>query len=422
MEPIDQALIDRTVRKVEAGVKGYTSALSYRVDSTIERTGDAVATLQGVTTVSIVRRRIEAQNAVWQIYWAGTVKLLRTYYHRSPQIFAILLGIYHFVNFISTVISVVRTVASVVRIFSTISEILSAVFPQYREFINRIYNKVSEFSQAVGWGVDGFLHILNAVNGGIGVAGALMGKDWNVMQVEWGQRVVDTTTSISRALSAIADNPGEYIKNLVQNQVFTTSTDINNWWTPVFETINVGFSRATQALSSASSVFQNMIALQTNMPSIVAQYIPQGLWDGLDEADNFIHDTVMPNLNRVNDLISEFQANINANNATLSKLAQKIAFPGQLLQDVDDLPGFLKKDQEMRIDDVTSREFEYWTNQERSEILSDLNAFDRIDSALQAPTPEPEFLSLEATEGKTIRGITVEPQETWMIGGYNSPY
>ena len=104
-----------------------------------------------------------------------------------------------------------------------------------------------------------------------------------------------------------------------------------------------------------------------------------------------------------------------------SDLADKLANPGDLLLGVDELPEYVKKYQEGLIDDVTSREFEFWTNQERGEMQGAFDEFDRVDRLATAPTPEPEFLSMEIPIGRTVGEITAEPHETWFPGGYDDP-
>ena len=422
MENPDYTRIEGNVKAVNAVVNRYASTVSQYVDVTLERVSDLSNDITALQTLKIASYRIAVVRSTLAIHTVVTLKINEIYYHRSPQIMAIILSVYTFVNFVSNVINFLRTVASVIRIIMTISDILTLVWPQYREFINKVYQKVSDFSAALGWGVDGLLHILNAVNGGVGVAGALMGKDWNIMQVEWGQTVVDTATSLSRALSALQDDPGAYIKNLVQNRVFTTSTEINEWWTDVFAFINEGLDRGKEALNHTVHTLNELNALRNFMPVLIANNIPSAIWDSLESADSFIHDNIMPGLSRIDSLVKSFETTLQSNNKALANLAGKLAHPGQLLQDVDDLPGFVKKDEEGRIDDVTSREFEYWTNTERIEIEHDLHEFDRIDSLLKAPTPEPEYMGLEIPEGKTIRGVTAEPHETWFIDGYNDQH
>ena len=110
---------------------------------------------------------------------------------------------------------------------------------------------------------------------------------------------------------------------------------------------------------------------------------------------------------------------LNANIERGHELAQRLARPGDILGGVDALTGSEQSNQLGMIDDVTSREFDFWTNTERAEIQPDLNAFDRIDSALTAPTPQPGFMALNNPDRKRLHGITVDHQETWMIGGYN---
>jgi len=413
------AMFDKAVR---APLNRYASGVSYTVDTTLDDINTSLDIIRGCECIRIAGYQNKATKTGVIIALTVDLKIQQLWFHRSPQILAVLVAVYGFVNFVSQIISFIRTVAQVVRIVTTVSDILSMLWPEYREFINRLWEKVSQLSSAVGWGADGFLHIMNAVQGGFNIWGAIQGKTINILETEIGQTAIDTATSLSFWCDAIKEDPGQVVKNIVTQHKMQQSIEMGKWWGNLMSGINEGLYRGETALRHVQTTYAELSALRVDMPAVIAKNIPQGIWDSLDQADSFIHDTIMPSLNRVQSLIETVEKATNTAHTRLSELARKLSAPGDLMEGVDDLLPAYKKLQEGKIDDVTSREFEYWTDTERIEIEHDLHEFDRIDALAKAPTEQPPYLELEIMPGKTVRGITAEPHETWFIDGYNDQH
>jgi len=422
METLDQNRIDGVTRSIEAAGDKYARAVLEGVGGLNRKAQDYLDAARVINDARIIRVHIAAQRLEVAMIMSADLMIQKIMYHRSPQIFALILAIGTIVRTIVNVVNFLRTVYQVIRIFTVVNDILYAVWPEYRKQVDALLGKISQLSSAVGWGVDGFLHLFNAVQGGVNIFGALTGKNWSVMQIEMAQRTVTVAQKLSNELHLLETDPGAYIKNIFQNEVLTTSTEMGDWWTGFVATVDEGINRAKDALEYAQGSINELQALRNNMPKLVSDNIPLSIWFSLDQADTLIHDKLLPNVARLESALSTLESITGVNEAKLKALANKLAHPGMLLQDVDDLPEFLRKDEEKRVDDVTSREFEYWADTERIEIEHDLHDFDRIDALLKAPTPEPEFMTLEIPEGKTIRGVRAEPHETWFIDGYSDQH
>ncbi|MEF9437232.1 MAG: hypothetical protein L0922_00200 [Candidatus Mariimomonas ferrooxydans] len=246
-----------------------------------------------------------------------------------------------------------------------------------------------------------------------------MGKDWNLMRFEMMERTNDLILTMSRMLTALKDDPGRWIAQLFENRTLLIASDTGKWWEGVVGTMQKITDRADSAIEASQYVFSELMAVQNSMPEVIRKNIPEEIWNSLAAAEGYIAFTILPAiaaLKRNLEIVDNMMSSLSARG---SDLAEKLANPGDLLLGVDELPEYVKKYQEGLIDDVTSREFGFWTDKERSEIQSELDDFDRIDRLIKAPTPEPELYTLEIKKGQTFRGITAEPHETWFPGGLN---
>jgi len=355
------------------------------------------------------------------ISWRANYGLIRVTLHASPEIFALIMAM---ISIYKTVIWVIR-IFNVIQIVGTIwriNQMVIALWPRYREWWDGFLTRVSEFSGHLGWGVDGVSHLLNATAAGINILGGLMGKSGQTIKFEMMERAQYTASMFTNIINQLQQDPAKWLSTFFEQSAEVAGYKANQWWMPIAATIEEGISRGEEAFTQAEIAINELQAIQTGMPEAVRNFIPQAIWSGLEQADSLIHDNILPRFTEISNALSFINAIQNASINRLGELATKLGNPGDILLGIDDLPDYAKAPQLGMIDDVTSREFEYWTNSERNEVQADLNDFDRIDTLLKAPTPQPSFLSFEGKPGQTIRGIRAEPQETWFVGGYNSPY
>ncbi|GAH48933.1 unnamed protein product [marine sediment metagenome] len=275
-----------------------------------------------------------------------------------------------------------------------------SVWPRYRDWFNGVLTKVSQFSEGIGWGVDGMGHLINACAGGINIVGGLMGKDWNVMQAEIMERANNLILTMSRSLKQLREDPGRWMNTFFENRTLLSAYSADKWWRPIAETIATATDRANEAAEGVQGVIGELSAIQENMPETVRKHIPLSIWIRLNQADIYIQNTILPAITIINRNLQFMDAIMKTLSQRGSELADKLAHPGDVLLGVDELPEYVKKYQEGLIDDVTSREFAFWTTQERTEMQGDFDEFDRVDRLATAPTPEPAYFTLEIPVGK----------------------
>ena len=351
----------------------------------------------------------------------ANITIFRITFHASPEVFALIMTfvtIFKIVTWVARIVSVIRIVSTI----WSINQIILSLWPQYKRWWDTTMAKISEMSAGLGWGVDGILHLVNAVNIGFSLSGRLAGKDWDLLKVEAMERGIKVGTKVANVFNKMAEDPSRYMDDIFSIEQYSTSNEFRHGLWGITNTITNITDKAETAFRGLTQISGELQAIQTGMPEVIRRNIPGVIWSSLAKYDRYIDLYIFPTLTKLTTALNTLDNLLNIHGDKLSEVAGKLSHPGDLLLTVDDLPDYARNTQLGAIDDVTSREFELWTDSERAELQGDLNEFDRIDQLLTAPTPQPGFLGMEIPRGKTVGEITAEPQETWFVGGYNSPY
>lgn len=415
---MDIADVNKSLDRIDIGLKAYVQLSDLRIQATV-RKAEQIAYLlienADIRTATIQMSLDRVSNLLLLRVSYGTLRLT---IHSSPELIITIL------TFIMRIWSIIRfsifiqTVLRIAAVLWRIHQIVASLWPEYRASWERLMSDVSKVSSYLGWGVDGIGHLVNAVGGGVNVLGGLMGKDWNLMRFEMMQKGSELAVQMSRMLQALKDDPGKLLNQLFENRTLLVADDTAKWWEGISNVITIASDKAETAVQGVQGVIGELTAIQENMPETVRNAIPISIWVALVQADAAINDYIRPTLTQIKNTLAFINPIMEALIDKNAELVAKIANPGDLLLGVDELSPWVKKYQEGLIDDVTSREFAFWTDQERTEMQGDFDEFDRIDRLATAPTPEPAYFSLEIAEGVTVRGITAEPHENWFVGDY----
>jgi len=341
--------------------------------------------------------------------------LLRAYYHASPSLTGMILAI---VGFIKIVIGIINTINTLLKVITseTLAYWLDKLMPGFQDRWNDIMNKISQFSSALGWGVDGVNHLVNSFSAGADLWSMVTGKDRSAAQMEKIRQIKSLTQGYQLSLKSWQDNPGSEIAAL------------SDTWSKMRYDAGAGFiNNLTDKLTGATdrieliaggvgTITSELLAIRNDMPAFIAKNIPQALWDAVGWADTMINDRLLPRLDELSDKLDEVDAVLEAHRAKAEALADKIAHPGDLLAEIDKLPLYARTDQLIKIDSVTSAMLRESNEAEFATAEGNLREFSIIAEALSHAPPAPGFMLLELP-GRSP-GIVEEPRETWFVGDY----
>ncbi len=341
----------------------------------------------------------------------------RAYFHASPGLFAILTAIWGVIMIVVDIVKLIRD-SKLWSIAIIIHDLCMVLWEEYRKFVEDVMREVSDVSQQLGMGVDGFSHLLNACEGSVGVIQGIRGIDYQGFKGELYDKYLQYSTYISQHLHELATDPSAVFRKLFTRNQVTDWEDGGDWWKKTAGWIGGVTDRLDKATDAILGMSEEILKFEASLPEFIRNNIPDWITGGLRDMNDYVYYNVKPALAKFDRTFSEIDAVLDSHRKTAADLVDKLAHPGEVLLGIDDLPDYARDTQLAMIDDVTSREFETASESERLAMSGDLEAFDIIQAAMTAPTPEPEFLSMESLGRHELTGIVLDPHETWFVGDY----
>lgn len=415
------AHIEATVVRIEGLTDELKRHTGVRIDASVE-----ALTLDGGFLLDLYHLETARQDAlliryVHAIAQNAVYHTARAYWHASPSVIAVLAVIWAVIEFIWKIVKVIIQVVEIIQALH-LDDLLAKYWPAFQEARNKWRAWASELSEVLGWGVDGLLHLVHATQGFTDVLGGVFGKDYTWMEAEWMVKTGNVLQKIQTYSRQIKDDPGSILEILFQGELKDSFKIASKFGDELFTNVRDSLTKAKRALSGLGEVADELSAIQNNMPNVVRQNIPGVIWDSLDVFSDTISRKILPRMAKLDAQLAFFDNLFDAQQGTLSELADKLAHPGTTLLGIDSLPDYAQGAELGAVDDVASRLFGELTDQERADMQGELDEFEIIDAAITAPLPEPEFMSLEAHGKTAARGITVEDRETWFIGGFSDSH
>jgi len=418
---MNEQQIINNVEQTNNGLSLLVKEKENKVLSLTEQIYDAVLMKQTETDIVVNTLNMQLSIYAQRLSINAQYHYLKAAIDPDPGFIAVILGIY---NVIKTVVTFIQFVVNskVFQILLTIHKIAVSLWPAYKKATDKVIHKVSEFSKQVSMGFDGLQHILGAVGATSGIIAGLNGGKEGLTAQQWYIKANQTLQNISNLGEYISYDPIQAIQGWQMAGGYDDKTQVADWWEDTSKWINDGVEAVQNSVTDIAGVTSELQQAISLMPTFIAENIPSWVSDGLNSVNSLINNEITPALNNLRQQIAVANNVLYQYNIAIHQIATGLLNPGVTLLRVDDLAAVEKERQLAMIDDVTSRDFVKQAADEHEGMSDTIDSLDSIVAALTAPTPEPPQYNLETIPGYTPPGITVEPQETWMIGGYNSPY
>ena len=411
--------IEQTLKNVEGLADTYVDLTGERIDQVNEALDLHIRTLEQILAIRVAKMEIVLIRAVTVVYKNAEFHALRAYFQASPGLIAILATIW---TVIKIVWKIVQQIMSVVQLLTDLQvfELVASIWPAFNEARDKFRKWVSELSEAIGWGVDGLLHILHATQGFTDVLGGLSGKTYTWMDVAWMEKTGNLLSNVSKYADQIGDDPGKILEILFQGEQrksYAFSLKFGNELTNKLWNLA---KYSTEAISGLKGVADELSAIQNNMPEVIRANIPASIWTSLEDFSDTISTQILPRIQKVESMLTMYDNVFGNHSQQLGDLADKLAHPGTNLLGIDDLPDYARDSELFALDSVTSHLFGEGVDADRADMQSDLDKFAIIDEALKAPLPTLPFMDIESPQRAALYGIVATHQETWFVGGYQS--
>ena len=351
------------------------------------------------------------------VYLNTNHRIDQVVFHHSPSLIGIIttivsIGVWIY-NAVKTVIVVLH-----LGLIWRIHKIVYALWPEYRAKVDEIMGKISEMSGIVGQGVDGLIHLLHTAQSGINIYSAFMGKDILWLEGERALAIERIGKGLKDYALMLASNPSKALNDLFYDASNTTYTKFADWWDKTELWLNETAEKAEQALINISETTSYLLEFQNSMPQFVRDHIPQSILDGLTWVTEKVDNDILPLITNLSDELEEAAAEITRQRAKAAELAARLALPGNILLGVDQLTDTEKSQQEVVIDDVTSRVFEREADEVTRNDSALIEALASIKQLSLLDIPDTEFSGLEDYGRPGILWDEAEKVDGWFVGDF----
>jgi len=215
--PPDSLTIQRTINTVEGLTDQFVDLSGERIEQINEALNLDINTLEQITELRVSRAEARLMGAVTLIYEDAVYHTLRAYWHASPSLMLILAAVWGIIQIVWQIVNYIIQVVQVIKALK-LDDMLASIWPEFEKARQKFRAWVGELSEAIGWGVDGLLHLIHATQGFTDVLGGLTGKTYSWMDAQWMLKTGNVLKRVSSLSAQIKERPGEILEILFQGE------------------------------------------------------------------------------------------------------------------------------------------------------------------------------------------------------------
>jgi len=413
----DSERAEKALAKLNEAVNGYTHYLDAYTDTLRPGIRKQCLQLRDEVDIKVTSSEAHIIRLVGVISTDAEYHIASAYFHASPGLWAIILGILQVVKAIIDWIKIINDILIALTDEGVVYWV-NKLLPGFEDAWNNLLNGISDISQKLGWGVDGISHLLNAFSVGADTWGHITGGSTGAVRIEKIECTQKFLDSLSKNLTRWENTPGVMFDDLLAK--VPAQTNLESWSTMWVMRSNIkkALERTETILSGVSGITHELGALREGMPAFIAQHIPQGLWDGIDRVQRTIDEGILPVMTDIGDRIDAVNAVLEAHRIKAEALAESLNNPGDLLERIEALSEQARLIQAGKLDKYAGEMLSKTTGNMVAGFAEEDRILDALHELMSVPIPEPSFLGLELAPGVSHPEITVEPHESWFVGDY----
>jgi hypothetical protein len=406
--------LEEGLAKINTGLEAFTDQTSSSVNIAVDDTYRLLKEMRENTNYHISTTQKVMIDGITLLHLNASLHIQRVMDVGSPTIIAIIAAI---AQGVAVVVKFVKALMAtkVIQLLLTLHKLAYAISNDYRDAVNQVMKKVSNFSKAVGLGAAGVSMAINIARCTKIMISGMDQENEDKAVYDFASWAGLQLSSIQSLSEKIAKDPNAWVCDMFESASTGAFYDSSGWSKRVFGMIDQATDLAAEALENVSGVLTQLQDFVSEMPDFIRDHIPQNLLDAVNKADIYIDDVLIPELVKTKSNIDIINSQLEEQRKKAAELAAKMGRPGDIMVGVDDLPDYAKQTQLKLIDDVSSREMARRNEEEAAKYEQFFKDSSLITEALTAPTPEPVMLTLETPERSKALGIVAEPHETWFV-------
>jgi len=288
----------------------------------------------------------------------------------------------------------------------------------YRNVFIDITTAISRVSSQLGLPV---YYIQNALENARIVVhdlGATLGQSWDLSEITWLNTMNDFLETIKEKTDLYSQKPAALLWDIYQ-KIYKPAYDTKaSAARVVFDTIDKNIRAIEEVFENVDTLSKSFSKLIIELPSEVRKEIEPTVRPILDMWKTTITHEYMMEFRKISKLIGYNAEALEGNKDRLYSLSRLIAFPGDLLEGVDDLSPLSRANQERKIADMANRAYSPY----RDIVAQD---FDEMESAIAhrlanpIPPSKPPAWYLPELEGViSPPGMAPQTRRSWFVGDF----
>ncbi len=353
------------------------------------------AAINYVSALNLTTIGAMIKNTAFEMVWA-----VGTWIETGQEVFSKFMDAIHF-----------RTIMAIHRIAYMTSE-------AYRNVFIDITTAISRVSSQLGLPV---YYIQNALENARIVVhdlGATLGQSWDMSEITWLNTMNDFLETIKEKTDLYSKKPAALLWDIYQ-KIYKPAYDTKaSAARVVFDTIDKNIRAIETIFENTDTLTKSFSKFVKELPAEVRKEIEPTVRPLLESWQKDIVSGYMKEFRSYEKLLGYNAAAMKRSQNTVYALSQKLAFPGDLLEGVNDLGPLSKARQEHKIAEVASRAYAH----DRELVVIDLDdTFERIDRQTKGITPPVKAPAWAIPKGESRPPPDVEElpeRKGWQVGDY----
>lgn len=221
------------------------------------------------------------------------------------------------------------------KTLKTIHDIAYIVSADYREYVNKIYGKIAEFSQAISGDAFYAVQLLQNARAVVLSTSSMLGRPYDLGEVTWIHEFENILTKVQQQAEVYKENPYELINDL-NDVVMKPSYDLQGEvWSGIFETIDVTIKILDRNADNIARVTKDFQKLVADLPESLRNQVSASVMDAIHHVDQFMVQEYQPTITKIQGALNVVQRDKVHTDSNLKGLVDRLKNPADYLREID---------------------------------------------------------------------------------------
>lgn len=297
-------------------------------------------------------------------------------------------------------------------------EIAYIVSSDYRKMMQRVYGRISEVSDALGFYPQFIGLALRNARTVVLDASTLLGRKYDLGEITWFQNLNEFCTELGDNFKKYKKNP-EAIFDLLDQLIIKPQCDVAGEASrTVLGTMDQLVERTGEMVNAMMEVTDGVNTFISDLPAAWKGDIAKVIRKQIENFNWWEKNRFAPTIDALDTIVEALQEKDATHKKAIDELVAQILKPGDALYSIDKLPFDERLDQENKVYEYMSRRYQEHSDNLVIESAGVMEQLETIASALKEPLEKVEWLVPEIEAPQERPQEEIEQTETWYVGDY----